>query len=79
MLRGTNPECPTVLVLDPSGTRACPRQPIGAATVVIGPEGGFIPFELERIAAAGHAVVGLGARILRVETAVVTALARMGP
>jgi RsmE family RNA methyltransferase len=50
-----------------------PRPP---ALVAIGPEGGFIPFELERLASAGLAPLSLGARILRVEQAVPTILGR---
>jgi 16S rRNA (uracil1498-N3)-methyltransferase len=38
-------------------------------TLAIGPEGGFAESEVERARAAGWQVVGLGRRILRVETA----------
>lgn len=38
------------------------------STVVIGPEGGFAPGELEAAVAAGAALVGLGPRILRART-----------
>ena len=37
--------------------------------ILIGPEGGFAPEEVERFAAAGARVVSLGPRILRSETA----------
>lgn len=43
--------------------------------LVVGPEGGFAPAEIERARAAGCAVLGLGPRILRTETAGVAALA----
>ena len=46
--------------------------------LVVGPEGGFVPRELETLAAAGARTVGLGPRALRVETAVVALLARVG-
>ena len=43
----------------------------GSSTVLaIGPEGGWIPFELALLAAHGFSSFGLGPRILRVETAV---------
>jgi 16S rRNA (uracil1498-N3)-methyltransferase len=44
---------------------------------VIGPEGGFIPYEREKLAAAGCRQVNIGARILRVETAIPFILGRL--
>lgn len=41
-------------------------------TLAVGPEGGFAESEVERAKAAGWQVVGLGQRILRVETAALT-------
>ncbi len=43
--------------------------------LLIGPEGGFAPAELVVARAAGFEAVGLGARILRVETAAIVAVA----
>ena len=45
------------------------------AGVVIGPEGGFSPAEVEAAAGAGMAIAGLGPRILRSETVAVAAAA----
>jgi 16S rRNA (uracil1498-N3)-methyltransferase len=45
---------------------------------VIGPEGGFIHYELEKLVAAGCRPVQIGARILRVETAIPFILGRLG-
>ncbi|MDH5615567.1 MAG: 16S rRNA (uracil(1498)-N(3))-methyltransferase [Acidimicrobiia bacterium] len=45
--------------------------PTGDVTLVVGPEGGFSPEELSR----ADTTVGLGARVLRVETAAVVASA----
>ena len=45
------------------------------ATLLIGPEGGFAPHEIERARSAGAAVVTLGSRILRTETVALAALA----
>jgi 16S rRNA (uracil1498-N3)-methyltransferase len=44
-------------------------------TLLIGPEGGFSRQEITEAEAAGFATVGLGPRILRVETAAVVAVA----
>lgn len=66
------------IVADPSGEVV--TRPEGAKTplvLVIGPEGGFIPYEVEKFKAAGCRVVGLGPRILKVETAVVSLLAKL--
>jgi 16S rRNA (uracil1498-N3)-methyltransferase len=55
------------------------RQALPAATptvaVLIGPEGGLAAAEVERARAAGFVTVGLGPRILRVETAAIVAVA----
>lgn len=44
--------------------------PTGEAVLAIGPEGGFIPYEVEKLLAAGMQGFTLGPRILKVETAV---------
>jgi len=38
--------------------------------LIIGPEGGFIPYEVDKLLAAGAQQVNLGERILRVDTAI---------
>lgn len=43
-----------------------PAKPIG---IVVGPEGGFEPEEIEALRSAGAEIIGLGRRILRTETA----------
>ena len=65
-----------VLVAHPGGEVSCPYGQVGAAALVIGPEGGFIPEEVSALAAGGE-TIDLGRRILRVETAVVALLARL--
>jgi RsmE family RNA methyltransferase len=67
------------LVGHPGDYPACPRglpldQPV---TLAIGPEGGWIPYEVDKLAEAGLQPVQLGERILRVETAVTALLARL--
>lgn len=44
-------------------------------TLVVGPEGGFAPAEVDAARAAGFRLVSLGPRILRAETAAIAAIA----
>jgi 16S rRNA (uracil1498-N3)-methyltransferase len=48
---------------------------VSAITVLIGPEGGLAEAEQEAAVAAGFRPVRLGPRVLRTETAAITALA----
>ena len=43
---------------------------------MLGPEGGFVPFEVELAQAQGALPVHIGARILSVDTAVTAALSQ---
>jgi RsmE family RNA methyltransferase len=65
------------IVAHPGSLVACPRGIEGETTLAIGPEGGFIPYEVEKLVEAGLKPVHLGERILRVETAVTALLARL--
>ena len=49
-----------------------------SVTLVIGPEGGFSPAEIERLQAQGYRCCSLGKRILRAETAAVAAVCLAG-
>jgi len=65
------------MVAHPGAGELCPvalNQPV---TLAIGPEGGFIPYEVEKFMATGFAAVSLGPRILRVETAVTVLTSRL--
>jgi RsmE family RNA methyltransferase len=64
------------VVADPSGSLLFPVLST-PKVLIIGPEGGFIPYELDAFCRAGCSVIGLGPRILRVETAVTSFLARL--
>nr|WP_314576358.1 16S rRNA (uracil(1498)-N(3))-methyltransferase [uncultured Pseudomonas sp.] len=65
------------LVGHPGDFPACPRAVEQPVTLAIGPEGGWIPYEVDLLRASGLSPVQLGDRILRVETAVTALLARL--
>jgi len=65
------------LLCHPGDYPPCPRAVSGQVTLAIGPEGGWIAYEVERLQQAGLNPVQLGARILRVETAVTALLGRL--
>ena len=65
------------LVGHPGNHPPCPRGVSEPVTLAIGPEGGWIPYEIDLLGKAGLAPVQLGDRILRVETAVTALLARL--
>ena len=46
------------------------RNDLKKTTLVIGPEGGFIEYELNKLKTIGFDVVGMGKRVLKVETAI---------
>lgn len=67
----------TKLVAHPGDYPACPTALNKPCTLAIGPEGGFIPYEIEKLQEAGFHCVALGERILRVETAVSSLIGRL--
>lgn len=59
------------LLAHPGAARGlAPGAPGGRALVAVGPEGGWVPFEVELLAARGFAAFTLGERVLRTETLV---------
>jgi len=73
LIRGT-----LALIAHPGATDSCPRNMTRPVTIVIGPEGGFTRYELEKLVAAGCRPIQVGARILRVETVIPFILGRLG-
>jgi RsmE family RNA methyltransferase len=65
------------LIAHPGDFPSCPRAVEGPVTLAIGPEGGWIPYEVELLKLAGLAPVQMGDRILRVETAVTALVSRL--
>jgi 16S rRNA (uracil1498-N3)-methyltransferase len=72
LIHGTLP-----LVAHPAASDSCPRNIGQPVTLAVGPEGGFIPYEIELLISRGFSVVNLGDRILSVEVAVTALLSRM--
>ena len=67
------------LVAHPVTEVPCPINCDSAVTLAIGPEGGFIPYEVELLSSIGFQSVHLGPRILRVEVAVPALISRLFP
>jgi 16S rRNA (uracil1498-N3)-methyltransferase len=65
------------LLAHPHALQPCPRGVPDAVTLAVGPEGGFIAYEIELLQAHGFEAVSLGPRILRVEHAVPALLGRL--
>ena len=67
------------LVPHPSAERPLGPSRDGRRTVLaVGPEGGWVPFELELLSRQGFIQVSVGPRILRTETVVPLLLGRLG-
>jgi RsmE family RNA methyltransferase len=64
-----------LLLADADAAHAYPDASTAPTVLIIGPEGGFIPFERELLQGVGARPASLGERVLRVETAVPVALA----
>ena len=58
------------LVGHPTAAQTCPVDIKDPTTLIIGPEGGFIRYEIAKLEEQGVEAVTIGERILRVETAV---------
>lgn len=66
------------LLAHPGASTSLSSAASGPVLLAIGPEGGFIPYEVESLTARGFAPVSLGARVLTVEVALAAALGRLG-
>ena len=72
MIRGTN-----ALLAHPGTGKPCPGRVSQYVILAVGPEGGFITYEVEKLLQAGFTVCQLGERILRVENAIPVLLGRL--
>lgn len=67
----------TALVAHPYTDQPCPRDVNYQLSLAVGPEGGFINYEIELLEKIGFAPVHVGERIMRVETAIPYLLGRL--
>ncbi len=65
------------LVAHPYTQEPCPRALTQQISLAVGPEGGFIPYEVDLLTGCGFSAVTLGPRIMRVETAIPFLLSRL--
>jgi len=65
------------LVAHPSGEENCPRRVDGRITLAVGPEGGFVPYEIGKFVSLGFSRASMGERPLRVETVVPAMIGRL--
>ncbi|WP_455596017.1 RsmE family RNA methyltransferase, partial [Acinetobacter pecorum] len=69
-------DCPA-FVAHPYAEQPMPFALQHPCSIVIGPEGGFIPYEIDLLIKNGCQAVSLGNRILRTETAIPYILGRL--
>jgi len=65
------------LIAHPYQASECPQISTQKTVLAIGPEGGFIEYEVERLRVQGFLPISLGQRILRVETALPVAIGKL--
>ncbi|WP_347329497.1 16S rRNA (uracil(1498)-N(3))-methyltransferase [Marinimicrobium locisalis] len=70
-------EDPLALVAHPYRAAPCPSHVKRPVMMAVGPEGGFIDFEVEHLKEKGFQAVHLGERILKTETAIPFLLGRL--
>lgn len=64
-------------VAHPAATTPCPYNHVGPVILAIGPEGGFIDYEIEKFTGIGFTPVSTFERILKVETALASLIGRL--
>jgi 16S rRNA (uracil1498-N3)-methyltransferase len=74
-INGCRAETKLVLDFDGATLTSAVQRPIASIAILLGPEGGLIPKEIDHAKKAEFMPVSLGPRVLRTETAATTALA----
>lgn len=65
------------LLAHPGAEKPCPHVVDEPVTVFVGPEGGLVDYELERLGAIGFEAVSLGPRVIRVEPVIPMLIGRL--
>jgi RsmE family RNA methyltransferase len=65
------------LLAHPGATQPCPHAVGEPVTVFVGPEGGLVDYEVERLSEIGFEAVCLGLRVLRVEPVIPLLVGRL--
>jgi RsmE family RNA methyltransferase len=65
------------LLAHPAADEPCPRAPPQPVVLAVGPEGGFVPYEIDLLRAHGFHAVSLGPRRLRVEQVIPALVGRL--
>ena len=65
------------LLAHPGAVKPCPHSVDEPVTVFVGPEGGLVDYEVERLGAIGFEAVDLGPRVLRVEPVIPLLIGRL--
>ncbi len=72
MIKGTIP-----FVAHPYTSEQCPYNIGKPVTLAVGPEGGFIPYEVNKLIECGFTAVHIGERILHIESAISGLISRL--
>ena len=72
IIKGTHP-----FVAHPYASKQCPYNIGNPVTLAVGPEGGFISYEVEKLIECGFSAVHLGERTLHVESAISGLISRL--
>jgi 16S rRNA (uracil1498-N3)-methyltransferase len=72
IIKGTLP-----FVAHPHSPTPCPYNVGKPVTLAVGPEGGFIPYEVEKLVGCGFTAVSMGERTLHVESAISGLVSRL--
>jgi RsmE family RNA methyltransferase len=67
----------TAILAHPGSEEPCPHKINSPVTLAIGPEGGFIQYEVDMLINCGFKAVNIGLRPLRVEDAVSVTLGKL--